>query len=266
MAIDYEKEYDNRGRVPEHPEIFARWQRETDAYRSEARGAELGLAYGPSPRQTLDLFPAKDGDESAPLALFIHGGWWRSLSPTMFSQTAKGPNARGVTVAVAGYDLCPQVSDRRHHRSDARRLPVAVAQIPQAHSRLRPFGRRTSRRLHGGAGLEGLCRRRAQRSGAGGLCDLRRVRPVAAAQRVAEPGLAPRPGRGAARVAALLAGAGRTLTRRGGGRARIERIPAPEQDHRRRLAAGHGDDALRGHRRRRPFHRARPARRSGKAR
>jgi arylformamidase len=110
MAIDYEKEYDNRGRVPEHPEIFARWQRETDAYRSEARGAQLGLAYGPSPRQTLDLFPAKDADESAPLALFIHGGWWRSLSPTMFSQSAKGPNARGVTVAVAGYDLCPQVS------------------------------------------------------------------------------------------------------------------------------------------------------------
>ena len=110
MAIDYEKEYDNRGRVPEHPEIFARWQRETDAYRSEARGAQFGLAYGPSPRQTLDLFPAMGGNESAPLALFIHGGWWRSLSPTMFSQTAKGPNARGVTVAVAGYDLCPQVS------------------------------------------------------------------------------------------------------------------------------------------------------------
>ena len=28
----------------------------------------------------------------------------------MFSQLAAGPNALGVTVAVAGYDLCPQVS------------------------------------------------------------------------------------------------------------------------------------------------------------
>ncbi len=45
-----------------------------------------------------------------PLALFIHGGWWRSLEPSMFSQLAAGPNARGVTVAVAGYDFCPQVS------------------------------------------------------------------------------------------------------------------------------------------------------------
>lgn len=109
-AIDYEKEYDNRGRVPEHPEIFARWQRETEAYRKAVRGAELGISYGPSPRQTLDLFPAQGGGGKAPLAMFVHGGWWRSLDPSMFSQKAKGPNANGISVAVVGYDLCPQVS------------------------------------------------------------------------------------------------------------------------------------------------------------
>jgi len=109
-AVDYEREYDNRGRVPEHPEIFARWQREAAAYREGARDAELGLRYGPSPRQTIDLFPARNNDELTPLALFVHGGWWRSLEPAMFSQLAAGPNARGLTVAVAGYDLCPAVS------------------------------------------------------------------------------------------------------------------------------------------------------------
>jgi arylformamidase len=110
MTIDYEKEYDNRGRVPEHPEIFARWERETKAYRAQARGAQLGIAYGPSPRQTVDLFPAKDDDHMTPLAMFIHGGWWRTLDPKMFSQLAAGPNAHGVNVAVVGYDLCPNVS------------------------------------------------------------------------------------------------------------------------------------------------------------
>jgi len=109
MSIDYEVEYDNRSRVPEHPEIFARWQREGAAYRAAAHNAKLGIAYGPSMRRTIDLFPAKD-DENAPLALFIHGGWWRSLEPSMFSQIAAGPNARGITVAVAGYDLCPNCS------------------------------------------------------------------------------------------------------------------------------------------------------------
>lgn len=108
--INYEVEYDNRARVPEHPEIFARWHREAEAYRAAARGAELGLSYGPSPRQTIDLFPAKDDGGKAPLALFIHGGWWRTLAPSEFSQVAAGPNAHGVTVAVAGYDLCPSVS------------------------------------------------------------------------------------------------------------------------------------------------------------
>ncbi|MBS0249089.1 MAG: alpha/beta hydrolase [Proteobacteria bacterium] len=108
MAVDYEKEYDNRARVPEHPQIFAQWERDAKAYREAATGAELGAKYGPSPRQTIDYFPAKAAD--APLAMFIHGGWWRSLSPASFSQMAKGANANGVSVAVVGYDLCPTVS------------------------------------------------------------------------------------------------------------------------------------------------------------
>ncbi|HEY6699567.1 MAG TPA: alpha/beta hydrolase [Pseudolabrys sp.] len=109
MPVDYEVEYNNRARVPEHPEIFTRWQREGAAYRAAAHNPKLGLTYGPSMRRTIDLFPAKD-DATAPLAMFIHGGYWRSLEPSMFSQMAAGPNARGVTVAVAGYDLCPHVS------------------------------------------------------------------------------------------------------------------------------------------------------------
>lgn len=109
MSIDYEVEYDNRARVPEHPEIFARWQHEAAAYRASAHNVKLGISYGPSLRRTIDTFPAKD-DDHAPLAVFIHGGWWRSLEPSMFSQLAAGPNARGITVAVVGYDLCPHVS------------------------------------------------------------------------------------------------------------------------------------------------------------
>lgn len=108
MAIDYEKEYDNRARVPEHPQIFARWEAEAKAYREACKGAQIGLKYGPSPRQTIDFFSA--GGADAPLAMFIHGGWWRSLSPASFSQMAKGLNANGIAVAAVGYDLCPAVS------------------------------------------------------------------------------------------------------------------------------------------------------------
>lgn len=110
--VDYEVEYNNRARVPEHPQIFVRWSREAAAYRERTaaeKRAELGLSYGSSARQTIDLFHGASGG-AGPLALFIHGGYWRSLEPAMFSHMAAGLNARGVTVAVAGYDLCPQVT------------------------------------------------------------------------------------------------------------------------------------------------------------
>ena len=111
-AIDYETEYNNRARVPEHPEIFARWARDAEDYRGKAmmeRRAELGLSYGESPRQFIDLFSPRP-DVTSPLALFIHGGYWRSLDPSLFSHMARGINAHGVAVAVVGYDLCPEVT------------------------------------------------------------------------------------------------------------------------------------------------------------
>jgi arylformamidase len=110
MAIDYEVEYNNRARVPEHAEIFVRWQRDAEQYRAAAASegrAELGIRYGTKARETIDLFVPESGG-ATPLALFIHGGYWRSLDPSMFSQCAGGLNQRGVTVAVAGYELCPQ--------------------------------------------------------------------------------------------------------------------------------------------------------------
>ena len=59
MPIDYEVEYNNRARVPEHVEIFARWQREAADYRAKANaeeGCALGMSYGKTSRQIIDLF------------------------------------------------------------------------------------------------------------------------------------------------------------------------------------------------------------------
>ena len=111
-AIDYEFEYNLRARVAEHPEIFARWAREAEDYRAETLKrdrAELGLSYGDTPRQFIDLFLPEAGN-TAPLAIFIHGGYWRSFDPSSFSHMARGMNGRGIAVAVAGYDLCPIVT------------------------------------------------------------------------------------------------------------------------------------------------------------
>ena len=109
--LDLEAEYNNRARVPEHPEIIAGWERDAAAYRkARARGAALGMSYGPHARHTIDLFPADAEDPSRPLLVVIHGGYWRSLNPSMFSHWAGGANARGYSVAIPGYRLCPEVA------------------------------------------------------------------------------------------------------------------------------------------------------------
>lgn len=108
-AIDYEVEYNNRARVPEHPAILARWQRDAAAFRMAHKYSELGLAYGKSERQKIDLFwPGTARD--ARIVLFVHGGYWRALERESFSHMAAGANARGLAFAAAGYDLCPKVT------------------------------------------------------------------------------------------------------------------------------------------------------------
>lgn len=105
MPIDYEAEYNNRARVPEHPGLIAAWAQDALAYR-ESRTCEAGIAYGEGERHRYDFFPAGD---TGPVALFIHGGYWQALNRSFFSHMAAGPNARGIGVAIMEYDLCPQV-------------------------------------------------------------------------------------------------------------------------------------------------------------
>lgn len=106
MPPDLEAEYNNRARVPEHPALIAGWARDAAAYR-DARPHETDVAYGTSPRERYDFFPA---GADAPAALFIHGGYWQALDKSFFSHMAKGPNALGIAVAVMSYDLCPEVT------------------------------------------------------------------------------------------------------------------------------------------------------------
>ncbi len=103
MPRDYEAEYNNRARVPEHPQIMGGWGKDAAAYRSEKPPVEV--AYGAGERERFDLFEAGEG----PVVLFIHGGYWQALDKSMFSHMARGLNGRGISVAVTSYDLCPSV-------------------------------------------------------------------------------------------------------------------------------------------------------------
>jgi arylformamidase len=107
-VVDYEAEYNNRARVPEHKAIFEGWARDASAYRESAGSRYERLPYGPSERQVVDLFDPESGRSDATV-MFIHGGYWQALDRSSFSHMARGLNGHGIRVAVPGYDLCPQV-------------------------------------------------------------------------------------------------------------------------------------------------------------
>lgn len=108
-AVDYEVEYNNRRRVPEHPQIGARWQTASAAYRQDAR-ADLDQPYGPGERQGYDLFHAGPSSDTAPLIVYIHGGYWQRGDRKDQSFIARAYNARGIDFALPSYSLCPAVS------------------------------------------------------------------------------------------------------------------------------------------------------------
>jgi arylformamidase len=112
-TIDWEHEYNTRAWAPGFEDAFARREADSAAYREETKAAgraELGVRYGASERQFVDLFAPAKKAEGEPLAAFIHGGFWRAQAPPGYSSLARGLNAHGVTVAMIGYDLCPQVT------------------------------------------------------------------------------------------------------------------------------------------------------------
>lgn len=101
-----DSQYNNRTRVPEHPEILDRWARSSELARSEL-SCELDVAYGDTSAETLDVFPA--AAEGSPILFFIHGGYWRALDKRDVSFVAPAFVKAGAAVVVPNYGLCPSV-------------------------------------------------------------------------------------------------------------------------------------------------------------
>ena len=110
MASDtafLEREYNARAAIRDHPQIFARWAEQGAAAR-RLRACEVDLQYGLLDVERLDIFHAHQAD--APLLVFIHGGYWRSLDKSDFSWIAPPLLQHGVAVALTNYGLAPQTS------------------------------------------------------------------------------------------------------------------------------------------------------------
>lgn len=129
-----DREYDNRAMTPEHPEITARWLRESEAFRAETPGAR-DIAYGSGARQAIDQFLPTAPSASAAL-MFIHGGYWAARDRKDFSVMLRGVVAHGVEAYAPSYTLCPdceiadiidEMREAVRHVAQVSGKPVVVA-------------------------------------------------------------------------------------------------------------------------------------------
>jgi arylformamidase len=102
--------YNNRALVPDHADYFARWAFQSSLAR-QSPNCHIDLRYGESAGEKLDVFPAAgDLGKGAPVVVFIHGGYWRSLDKADHSFIAPALSGAGACVVVPNYDLCPAVT------------------------------------------------------------------------------------------------------------------------------------------------------------
>ena len=102
-----EAQYNNRARVLDHAQVLARWAQASALVR-ERSVVHLDVAFGDGPGESLDVFPT--AAPGAPVLLFIHGGYWRSLDKSDHSFVAPSFTADGAMVVVVNYALCPAVT------------------------------------------------------------------------------------------------------------------------------------------------------------
>lgn len=107
---DWNDAYANGPNIPGGDRWPAAWVQPAQAYRDElARSgrAMLDIGYGEQPRNRFDLFRPEGQPKG--LVVFVHGGFWRALDKSFWSQLARGPVESGYAVAMPSYTLCPAV-------------------------------------------------------------------------------------------------------------------------------------------------------------
>lgn len=102
---EIDREYNAGAAVPDSAARIEGWIARSAAARGSL-SCRLGVAYGPTRDEYLDIFPS---GERAPVHVFVHGGYWRRFTAREHSFVAPPLVAAGVSVVVVNYALCPGV-------------------------------------------------------------------------------------------------------------------------------------------------------------
>ncbi len=107
----FERQFNPRANVTDSEAIQAERKRLSEQARTRLDGV-LGVAYGNSDRQVVDIFapdrPAAPG--GGPTFIYLHGGYWRGGHARDGSFIAEPFVQAGASVFLPTYDLCPDVT------------------------------------------------------------------------------------------------------------------------------------------------------------
>ena len=98
----------NAGAAVTNPSAYMASYVERAAHARKHLRCVLDVPFGATLDETLDIFPADQ--PGAPVFVFVHGGYWRSMSSKEFSGVALGLQPIGITTVVVNYSLCPKVT------------------------------------------------------------------------------------------------------------------------------------------------------------
>jgi len=108
-AAELDVQLSARGTVPDIGPFVAEYARLTAAARASLPCA-VGVPYGPSEPERLDVFPARAGTGPAPVFVYVHGGYWRALDAADSGFMAETFTAAGACVVAVNYALAPAVT------------------------------------------------------------------------------------------------------------------------------------------------------------
>jgi acetyl esterase/lipase len=117
--------------IPDGAEYPDRWADAAADWRGVEMAvgrARLNQAYGPEPRQKLDLFLPAGRPEG--LIVFVHGGFWRRFDRSLWSHFAAGGTAAGWAVAMPSYTLAPEARISAMTRETAAAIAEAARLVP----------------------------------------------------------------------------------------------------------------------------------------
>jgi arylformamidase len=102
-------ELNARATVPDIGPFIRAYADESARMRKEL-SCQIGVKYGPSADERMDIFLPHKGRAPAPIFVFIHGGYWRLLDAADSSFMAHTFVERGACVIALNYGLAPQTS------------------------------------------------------------------------------------------------------------------------------------------------------------